>query len=112
MVYFWINITHGNTLVISDIDSDKNILAQSGHIIIILHVLSTLFWDDKEYGRKVAMKLMGRLGPGLYITMHLKVFDWRLYYLLDTDNIWICMQLIIHLSSLLQVVKRLREMRL
>ena len=58
------------------------------------------------------MKFMGRLGPGLYNNMHLKVFDWRLYYLLDPGTLQICMQFIIHLSSLLQVVKRLREMRL
>ena len=58
------------------------------------------------------MKLMGRLGPGLDIPMYLKVFDWRLDYLLDPYNPLICMQLIIHLSSLLQVVKRLHEMSL
>ena len=58
------------------------------------------------------MKLMGRLGPGLDIPIHLKVFDWRLDYLLDPYTLLICMQLIIHLSSLLQVVKRLHEMSL
>ena len=49
---------------------------------------------------------MGRLGTGLDITMHLKVFDWKLDYLLDPYTLQIRMKLIIHLYSSLKVVKR------